>query len=100
MNKKGQALVEFIIVLPLFIMLLLAVLDYARIMQNKFDLETKLDDIILNDFTNDGNDNLKIEYLDNEVKYTIKKKIEIFSPVLTVFMGSKYEIECERVVYE
>ena len=35
MNNKGQALVEFIIILPIFIMIILVVFDYARIIQTK-----------------------------------------------------------------
>ena len=37
MSKKGQALVEFIIILPVFLMLLLAVFDYVKIIQTKMD---------------------------------------------------------------
>ena len=39
MNKKGQALIEFIIILPIFIMIMLAVFDYVRIYSEKSNLE-------------------------------------------------------------
>ncbi len=100
MNKKGQALVEFLIVIPVFVMFVLAIFDYAKIMQTKFALETKLEDAILSD-TSSGEDTiLTTEFSDGEVKYIISKKVDIFSPFLSVFLGSKYEIKCERVVYE
>lgn len=35
MNKKGQALIEFIIILPIFIMMMLAVFDCVRIYSEK-----------------------------------------------------------------
>ncbi len=100
MNKKGQALVEFIIIIPIFVMLMLAVFDYAKIMQTRFDLETRLEDVILNDITPNEDEILTTEYSEDETKYIISKKVSIFSPVLSVFMGTSYEIKCERVVYE
>ena len=100
MNKKGQALVEFIIIIPIFVMLMLAVFDYAKIMQARFDLETKLEDLILNDVNVPDEESLEIIDLEGEKKYILKKNISIYSPVLSVFMGTKYEIKCERVVYE
>ena len=100
MNKKGQALVEFLIVIPVFVMFVLAIFDYAKIMQTKFDLETRLEDVILNDMNTQDDEILTTEYSEGEVKYKITKKVPIFSPFLNVFMGSSYEVTCERVVYE
>ncbi len=100
MNKKGQALVEFIIIIPIFVMLMLAVFDYAKIMQTRFDLETRLEDVILNDVNLSNDETLEVMDLEGEKKYILKKNVSIFSPVLSVFMGTKYEIKCERVVYE
>ena len=100
MNKKGQALVEFIIIIPIFVMLMLAVFDYAKIMQTRFDLETRLEDVILNDITPNEDEILTTEHSEDETKYIISKKVSIFSPILSVFMGTSYEIKCERVVYE
>ena len=107
MNKKGQALVEFIIIIPVFVMLMLAVFDYAKIMQARFDLENaennydlELADVILNDVNVPDEESLEIIDLEGEKKYILKKNISIYSPVLSVFMGTKYEIRCERVVYE
>lgn len=100
MNKKGQALVEFLIIIPIFVMLMLGVFDYAKIMQTRFDLETRLEDIILNDVNTSDDEILTTEYSNGEVKYVLSKKVSIFSPVLSVFMGTSYEIKCERVVYE
>ena len=100
MNKKGQALVEFIIIIPIFIMLILAVFDYVKITQTRFDLETKLEDVILNDDSILDSEILTLEHNDGKVKYILSKDITITSPVLSVFMGTKYKITCERVVYE
>ena len=59
-----------------------------------------MEDIILNDINVNDDDSLVINYDDGLKKYTLKKKISIFSPVLTPFLGNSYEIKTERVVYE
>ena len=51
MNKKGQALIEFIIILPIFIMMMLAVFDCVRIYSEKSKLEGIIEDVILDDST-------------------------------------------------
>ena len=45
MNKKGQALVEFVLVLPVLIFLLLAFIDIARLMIMKNHLESVLNTV-------------------------------------------------------
>ncbi len=100
MNKKGQALVEFLIIIPLFVMLFLAVFDYARIMQTKFDMETRLEDVILNDQNFDDEMVLNINFEEGKKTYELSKEITIYSPVLSVFMGLNYEIKVERTIYE
>ena len=41
-NHRGQALVEFVVVLPILIMLLFATIDFGLIIYNKSKLESKL----------------------------------------------------------
>ena len=42
MNKKGQALVEFLLVLPILIFILLLVVDFGRLMVMRNHLESVL----------------------------------------------------------
>ena len=46
MNRKGQTLVEFVIVLPIFLIILFYVIDFGRIIYSKNRLENSLNDII------------------------------------------------------
>ena len=74
MNKKGQALIEFIIILPIFIMLMLAVFDYVRIYSEKSNLESVIEDVILSNELNDDN-----------ITATIGKlKLSMFSPTIFI----------------
>jgi len=62
MNKKGQALVEFVLILPILIFILLAIIDISRLMIMKNHLETLLGDVKI--------DTTKIEDYEYEVKLT------------------------------
>ena len=69
MNKKGQALIEFIIILPIFIMLMLAVFDYVRIYSEKSNLESVIEDVILSNELNDDNITVLKETEKDKTKY-------------------------------
>ena len=46
MNKKGQALVEFVIILPIFIFMLLAIIDIGKIIYLQNNLESQLSRVV------------------------------------------------------
>ena len=46
MNRKGQALVEFVLILPIFILILFAVVDFGMILSKKSELENISVDIV------------------------------------------------------
>ena len=100
MNKKGQSLVLFIIILPIFIMLMLAVFDYVRIYSEKSNLESVIEDVILSNELNDDNITILKETDDEKTKYTLNKSIDIYSPVISVIIGNKYVVSVSRVIYE
>ena len=100
MNKKGQALIEFIIILPIFIMLMLAVFDYVRIYSEKSNLESVMEDVILSNELNDDNITILKETDEEKTKYILNKSIDIYSPVISVIIGNKYVVSVSRVIYE
>ena len=108
-NCKGQALIEFIMVLPVLILLVMGVFDFGNILYKKNIMQSMLDDIeemyennnlasIDNYVKKEG---LKIEYTseDEFMKITISKNIEIITPGLSNILGSPYTITEERLVY-
>ena len=46
MNNRGQALIEFVLILPIFILILFAVIDFGIIFNKKSNLENDSVDII------------------------------------------------------
>lgn len=43
MKNRGQALVEFVLIVPVFLMILLAIIDFGNIFHTKYTLQNDLD---------------------------------------------------------
>ena len=100
MNKKGQALVEFLLILPIFITIILALFDYVKINQTKMNLENNLEDIILYEKPVLDGAILTKDVDGNTVSYILRQKVDLISPVLQVILSNDYEVEVRRDVYE
>ena len=107
MNRKGQALVEFVLILPVFILILFAIVDFGTILSKKNELENDSIDIVL--LINNGTniDEIKSKYSDLDIdlkdvdKYTeikITKSINIITPGLNLVLGNPYKVIVERVI--
>ena len=112
MNKKGQALVEFVIILPIFIFMILATIDIGKILYFSNRLENKMDDVISmyekdinyeeikQNLNHDvKNANLKITKDEKYVEFIIVKNTDIITPGLNLIFNNPYEIKAKRVVY-
>lgn len=110
MNKKGQALVEFVLILPVVIFMLLATIDIAKIFYTSTNLENKLNDIVA--MYEEGLEYEKIEsnlnkYIKNSslsikedgkyIEFKLAKKVDIITPGLKLIFKDK--IEKKRVIY-
>lgn len=114
MNKKGQALVEFVIVLPILIMILFATIDFGIIIYNKSKLESKLNDVVnmikndepeesIEKFINkDSSRKTTYRIVKDDTYTTIKlfTSVEIITPGLNVILDSPYKISVSRVIYD
>ena len=105
-NNKGQALIEFILVLPVFLLLILSIIDFGNIILKKYSLENELD-IVSNMYLSgeDYNSYLSRKNIDSNfiiddkfTNITLSKKVTVICPVLIPILGSKYEVEVEKSV--
>ena len=108
-NNRGQALVEFIVILPVFLLLIISVIDFGNIISKKYSLENDID--VISDMYKDGKNSeintyikdkdIKINYSNKEDLFTIKlsKDIKVISPMLNLIFGSTYEINVEKSIY-
>ena len=110
MNKKGQALVEFILILPVLLLIAMAMIDIGNIFLNKYDLNKDLETVTEMYEKNDTK-NLGVYlaseqlFLEDESKngmitLTLKKNVEISAPGLTNILGKNYEITASKTIYE
>lgn len=112
MNKKGQALVEFVIILPIFIFMLLAIIDIGKIIYLQNNLESQLsrvvelykngqtyDEIAKELSLNDEEIALEIKNENNDkITFYLKKEMTIVTPGLSVIFESPYTITVNRVM--
>lgn len=108
MNRKGQALVEFIIIMPIFIFIVLAMFDLGNIIIKKYQLENDLDTVV-NMYEEAKTEQVEyyVKTIDAKVKYdvsenynviTLSKKVNVITPVVRQALGKSYEISVKRTV--
>lgn len=108
-NNKGQALVEFIIILPIFLLILLAVIDFGNIISKKYSLENSLDTVTdmylsnsnnINSYLDDIEATMNVKEENEFTKITLQKKVKISSPIVNAIIGKNYNIEVSKSVYK
>lgn len=111
MNKRGQAFVEFVIILPIVIFLLLAMIDIGKLLMNKNKLESNLN-ILTMEYQNHKNSEKLIEILKennqkaelkvttegNYTKLEIQEEVSIITPGLNLIFKTPYYIHVERMI--
>jgi len=109
MNKKGQALVEFILILPVILMVFMALIDIGSIFIQKIDLNNSMNTV--SDLYKNGDKKELMAYVAKEnLKYdesvtndmvtlTLKKNIDVSAPILSNVLGKKYTIDTSKVIY-
>ena len=107
MNRKGQALVEFVLILPILIFILFAIIDFGTIFSTKNSLEGDSADII--ELFNSGKtlDEIKIIYEDRVIsvsdngeyyKFIVSDSLKLITPGFNRLFGNPYVVKVERIV--
>lgn len=108
-NNKGQALVEFILIIPIFMFILLAIIDIGNIIISKYKLENSLSTIV-ELYQNNQNAELQNYVLQNNLVVNYNKKdkyttivlnddVLVRTPGLNNILGKKMKIETSRTIY-
>ena len=110
MNKKGQALVEFILILPILLLIIISMIDIGNIFLKKFDLNNDLETVAtlyengdmtnLNDYLEEENINLSENSKDDMITLTLSQKVSIITPVIQQVLGSDYEIKTSKTIFK
>ncbi len=109
-NNRGQALVEFIMILPILILFIMAVFDFANILLKKNEMNDILNDVVslyennkkdkIQSFVTENGVEFFIDEKDGFLTITISKKIDINTPGLSNILGNPYKIEESRTIYK
>lgn len=110
MNNKGQALVEFVMIIPIFLFLVLGMIDFGNILYQKYHLENDLDVIVElykeNKQLEIDNylllNNINLDYgQENEFKIIeLSKRVVINTPGLNLILKEPYYVITKRYLYE
>lgn len=112
-SNKGQALIEFVLILPVFLLLLFAIIDFGRIVYEKNRLESISSDVV--DLVNNKklttkqiervleknyqiNLTLKIDRKKVNTIIMISRKIDVITPGLGIAISDPYNVEVSRVI--
>ena len=108
-NKSGQALIEFVLILPVLLLLIFALVDFGRIILCKSHLEGVMNEV--SDLSeekissylkkdNDYNISYSISY-DEYKNITLYTKLDLITPGLKSILKNPYDVKVERsIVYE
>lgn len=109
MNNRAQALVEFVLITPIIVLLVLSVVDFGNIYLNKMKTESTLDDVVLlyenkkyddiNGLVNSNGYSISYNQQSNLTEINLSKDIKINTPFLNLILGDNYNINCKRVIY-
>lgn len=112
MNRKGQALIEFIIILPVLIMLIFSFIDLGRIILENNRLEAVTTEVVVK-YKETKNYSEVSEYIksmgykdidlsiktnDEIVTIKLNKELKLVTPGLDSILGNPYSVSVERVV--
>lgn len=108
-NHEGQALVEFILIIPVLAFLILGIIDIGNIVISKYHLENDLSNIVelyqigkyseIDNYINDNNIQIVYEKKDLYTTIILSDNVYIKTPGLNNVLGKKMKIETKRIIY-
>lgn len=109
MNRKGQALVEFVLILPVFILIVFAFIDVGKIILCKNSLQGSLNDVVLMYRNGDSirdinlvinnNSDYDINVNVNGSRIVLKTKIDLITPGMSKIFSENIVVE-RSILYE
>ena len=109
MNKKGQALVEFVIILPIIMMIIFVIIDFSNVFYQKNYLENMTNDVVRlkehgksDEYIKNKTDkDIKISFErdGDSQKIIVSKNINLVTPFSNMFFKNPFTIKTERIVF-
>ncbi len=110
---KGQALLEFVLILPIFLMMFIGIIDFGNILYKKNQLENIMGDVVemlsteltdnqvkanIDEYYN-GKLQLNIINKDSNTYVNLSTFVNVYTPGLDIVMTTPFKVETNRVIY-
>lgn len=110
-NRRGQALIEFVLILPIMILILLGMIDIGRIFLTQSQLENDVENCLVTIKENSPTmeeikltfeqQKMEVELLENQNTHFLtilaKRKVKFITPLLDPILKN-YRIQVKRVI--
>lgn len=107
-NERGQALIEFILIVPVLALFILGIFDIGNIIYKKYQLENDLDYIIdlyeadknieITSYSNKQNIQISKDVKSEYTTITLNKQIKFVTPGLDKIFKAPYSITTSRTI--
>ncbi len=112
LKNNGQALIEFVLILPVFLLILFALIDFGRLFYEKIELENRFQtslEVYQKEknyeealrLLNEGQEKeatLETKQFDSYMEMTTSIPFEFLTPGLSTVLGNPYHIKIERTI--
>ena len=112
LNRRGQALVEFVLILPVLLLLVFAFIDAGRVILCRNYLETSIGDVktlikenkdinYINNYVNNDSDyKIKVSIIDGEnTKIILETKLDLITPGMNKIFDENIKVE-RSIIHE
>ena len=110
MKEKGQALVEFILILPIILLVFMFLIDIGNIFMQKYNLNNSME-TVTDLYQNNKQKELRAYIASEDITFSEKqngemtnliltKNIRINAPGLSNVLGKNYIIETKKTIYK
>lgn len=108
-KTSGQALVEFVLILPIFLLLVFASIDFGTIIYEKYRLQNDLDVVKdlyetnreqeIQHYLNEKKLSISYDFTETYTTIVLTKKIDIMTPGLSQVLKSPYLVKESLTVF-
>lgn len=97
MNKRGQALVEFVLILPVILIIIMSITCIGNLYLEKYKLNDALD-MCTELYLNDKNDELKAYIMEQDISFDASNKGELTEIVVSKELDVSMPIYKKQVI--
>src|SRR5574344_567476 len=108
MNRGGQALVEFILVIPILVFFIMCMVDFSNVLIKKHALEGDLDYVIelykdnkqelIEQYKTKENIDVSIKSVEGYATIVVSRSVKINTPFITIAIENPFVINTSRVI--